>query len=436
MSVSEAQARVQRRGWTATPFLIAVLIAPLVYQVAMLVFAESTLPGVPVPVLLLLGVLAWMVVAWVKSPRGGAWGVLASTFFGLGLALWAYTAIGGAIQGATLVGATIVVPVALVLLLLRRPDDYSIWRASDAFAWAFVGACALVLALEVMGLVPSWYVLYEVDQMGLASYDKAYYWLPFTDLLGLDGRWGGPLRHPNPTGGVAAALLVYGFTRPLLRNLVFSGTGVLVLLLTCSRSAYAAAALGLVALAALPGWDVPSWWRPTIRRLVAAALGIGLGLRVVWWVQADTGLMGRGQMWPDFLSLWPQSPVFGVGEAVIVRAVESGELPPWAFHGHNLYIDTLVRYGVVGVLLTMAVLAVVTVLAVGRARRGFGGPLAMLMALGITTVAEIVFDWRYPMVPTSVLLIILLLSMTDSDGSEEVLDEPDARPVEGRVGAP
>ena len=206
MSVSEAPVVSQRRGWTATSFLTAILVAPLAYQVAILMFPTSSLAGIPVPVLLLLGILVWMVAAWAKCPPSGRWGALATTFFVLGLALWAYTAIGGAIQGATLVGATLAVPVALLLLLLRRPDEYSIWRASDAFAWAFVGACALILVLEVLGLVPSWYALYEVDQLDLATMDRSYYWLPFTDLLGLDGRWGGPLRHPNPTGGVAAVL--------------------------------------------------------------------------------------------------------------------------------------------------------------------------------------------------------------------------------------
>lgn len=433
MSVSEAPVVDQRRGWTATSFLTAILVAPLAYQVAILMFPTSSLAGIPVPVLLLLGILVWMIAAWAKCPPSGRWGALATTFFVLGLALWAYTAIGGAIQGATLVGATIAVPVALLLLLLRRPDEYSIWRASDAFAWAFAGACLLILVLEVLGVVPSWYSLYEVDQLDLASQDRSYYWLPFTDLLGLDGRWGGPLRHPNPTGGVAAVLLVYGFMRPPVKNLVFSGTGVLVLLLTCSRSAYAAGALGLVVIAVLPGWRVQPWWRPTARRIVALGIGVALGLRVVWWVQADPGLMGRGQMWPDFLSLWPQSRVFGVGEAAIIRAVEAGDLPPWATHGHNLYIDTLVRYGIVGVAVTVVLLGVVTVLAFGRLRRGLGGPLAMLMALGITTVAEIVFDWRYPMVPTSILLIILLLSIAETDGREPLVADPEAVPLDRHV---
>jgi O-antigen ligase len=126
--------------------------------------------------------------------------------------------------------------------------------------------------------------------------------------------------------------------------------------------------------------------------------------------------------------------VFGVGEAAIIRAVEAGELPPWATHGHNLYIDTLVRYGIIGVAVTVVLLGVVTVLAFGRLRRGLGGPLAMLMALGITTVAEIVFDWRYPMVPTSILLMILLLSIAQTDGRQPVAEEPEAARLDRGVG--
>ena len=370
MSVSEAPVVNQRWGWTATSFLTAILVAPLAYQVAILMFPTSSLAGIPVPVLLLLGILVWMIAAWAKCPPSGRWGALATTFFVLGLALWAYTAIGGAIQGATLVGATIAVPVALLLLLLRRPDEYSIWRASDAFAWAFVGACPSSSFSRSWAWCPPGTRCTRSTSWTWPPWTGPTTGSPFTDLLGLDGRWGGPLRHPNPTGGVAAVLLVYGFMRPPVKNLVFSGTGVLVLLLTCSRSAYAAAALGLVVIAVLPGWRVQPWWRPTARRIVALGIGVALGLRVVWWVQADPGLMGRGQMWPDFLSLWPQSRVFGVGEAAIIRAVEAGDLPPWATHGHNLYIDTLVRYGIVGVAVTVVLLGVVTVLAFGRLRRG------------------------------------------------------------------
>jgi hypothetical protein len=73
-------------------------------------------------------------------------------------------------------------------------------------------------------------------------------------------------------------------------------------------------------------------------------------------------------------------------------------------------------------------------MAVSRLGRGYGGPLAILLALGVETAGEVVFDWRYPMVSTSILLIILLLSIAETDGRQPDVEEPEAAHLDRGAG--
>ena len=272
--------------------------------------------------------------------------------------------------------------------------------AADLFAWASRGLRRLALVLEVTGahsfLVP---VLYEVDKTSLAEFDRSYYWLPFHGPAW--PRWSlgwNRSATPTPPGGIAAVLLVYGFMRPRRPAGGWSSavTGVLVLLLTwltqCLRCRGSGAPCRWLFC---PAGGCKPWWRPhRCDALWPTMLGVALSLRVVWWVQADPGLMGRGMMWPDFLSLWPQSPVFGVGRGRDNRSVQAGDATalgiPWAqpLHRHP------------GAVWDCGAGA-------DRPSSGCGGrarvrsaapwprgPLAMLMAARHHDRGEIVFDWR------------------------------------------
>ena len=123
-------------------------------------------------------------------------------------------------------------------------------------------------------------------------------------------------------------------------------------------------------------------------------------------------MTGRTGMWPDFLSLWDTAPWFGVGTRAITQAVIAGVLPEWAVNGHNQYVDTLVRYGVVGLLLSSLVLLILAALAVRGGRRGRGLGAALIATLLLVMVSNLVLDWRYPSVPFAMLLVTALVSAT------------------------
>lgn len=404
---------------TTAPYLALLLCASVMYAFGQAALpATVTVAGFQVgPLLLLLSAVAALVL-WVPSRGDGEWRGLERAWFVLVILLWLYLVVVESGDADVTAAAAVLIPLSVVLVWLKRPSHRDAWIAVDSFAWAIVIAGGVVLLLEVVGVIPSWYrEMTDASATfdGLASLDRDYHWLPLGTLLGLEGRWGGFLRDPNLMGPLAALLLVYSFARPGARRIVFAASAAAMLVLADSRASYAAAAAGLAALVLLPGWGVP-FRRVTVPRVVAAGVAVAAGIRVlVDVVTSPAGaftMTGRTVMWPDFLSLWPESPWWGVGTARIRDAVAQGILPPWSYHGHNQHIDTLVRYGVAGLLLGSAALIVALAISIGGARRGLGVGVAMMVTLAVISVANMALDWRYPSAAFSVLLAVVVLSGT------------------------
>jgi O-antigen ligase len=273
----------------------------------------------------------------------------------------------------------------------------------------------VALVLEVTGVIPSWYQIIGGPFVDLAEFDRSWHWVTLAVALGMDGRWGGFMLDPNALGPIGAFLVVYGFARSGWPRVVFVVSGLLVVVLADSRVTYAAVALGLLILLLLPGWGVPLL-RVTAGKAAAAVVGLLMGVRLfvdlVTNPAETVSMTGRADMWPDFLSLWDTAPWFGVGTRAITQAVIAGVLPEWAVNGHNQYVDTLVRYGVVGLLLSSLVLLILAALAVRGGRRGRGLGAALIATLLLVMVSNLVLDWRYPSVPFAMLLVTALVSAT------------------------
>jgi O-antigen ligase len=257
-------------------------------------------------------------------------------------------------------------------------------------------------------------------------FDRGAYWLPLRGLLGLEGRWGGASGFPNISGQAGALLVVYGVVRPIGRRWAFMLSGIVIMLLTDSRTSYAAGAVGLCLLASLPGWGA-TYWKVTPARVIALALGIGMAIRVVLKVLMDPNLTGRMAMWPEFLALARRFLPFGGGQQVIDSAISSGQLPAWAHQGHNLFLDTLVRHGAVGLLLTVAFIGIAFILTARPVRRELAAGLALLAALVTSCMGDLGIDWTYPSEGLSVLLVAVLVSQVEPRVPE--------RPSDGAVTA-
>jgi hypothetical protein len=418
-TVHHSDATRRRRWWASSAvYLSLILCGRLVYDLLITTNEGSwRIAGFEPAALVLLITMLATLIAWLPAERSGEWGVLPKVWFVLVVLLWLYLAIAEDLQGGVTQAPALFIPVSIVLLWLKRPRASDVWVATDAFAWTIIVTSALALVLEVTGVIPSWYESLGGRFLELREYDLATHWLPLAQGLGLDARWGGIMRDPNLMGPIGVFLSVYGFGRMGLRRWTFVVAGLIIVVLADSRATYGALIVGVGLLLLLPGWGV-RWSTPTAPKAVALAVVLLSGLRILRDFTADPvgtlNMSGRTGMWPDFLSLWNESPIYGVGTARIVRAVAEGTLPEWSYHGHNQYVDMLVRYGVLGLVLSLAVLGVAFLISASAARGGFGLGVALMGVLGVVTMTHLVFDWRYPGPGTSELLALVLLSATVS----------------------
>lgn len=220
-------------------------------------------------------------------------------------------------------------------------------------------ALSIAMALAMPALA------FYANPGGAATVDKA--------ILG--GRLlAGPLQHPNLLGSVLA------FGAPsilLLRTRRWRAIGavmVAIALLWCSSrtSIVAAAAAFLVYLL---GSDRPA--RTTLRAGLAWVSLATAAFLIIWTplhVSDPLAYSERGQIWIASLNYWDAGRLFGLGSDFYNRIGQfANNLGPYAFTGHNLMVDTLVKIGIVGLLVYAIWLYLMMRSAVQLARISFFG---------------------------------------------------------------
>jgi hypothetical protein len=389
-------------------YLSVLLVSAVLLEA--LAFAASAVGATLGPVVSVVAVVAGPMAAvvlwwWVDDPVPrdvGSTVVLA----GMGL-LWLIAAAWTVVDGRPASPAALLLPVLLVLAWGKPPSAEAAIRATRALAWTLAGVATATLLLEAVGAVPSWYVLEGVDRQGWIEGDRAAYWLPLADLIGLDARWAGAFNHPNIAGVVGAFLVVLGAASRGATRLAFVLVGGVVLLATSSRTSMAAALGGLCVL-------IGAWWirRPSRLpvRLRAMLASMPVLLMLLLWVTGNPGLTGRTTIWPVYAVLWGESPLIGAGQGGIDEAVRAGLLPDWAHHGHSLLLDTAARYGAAGLVVLAVVLAAALVTVVRAARAGDAVGLALIATVLVAGLTETTLRWLYLTVPVAMLVLAVLVS--------------------------
>lgn len=313
----------------------------------------------------------------------------------------------------------LLVPVAVALPALKRPDPAAVWFGVDLFCWMLLSVSAVALVAEVVGLIPSWYYG-APDPAAYIATERSEYWIPLADLLGLDGRWAGPFGHPSLAGPVGAFLVVYGLSRRRARRIAFVLGGAAILLLAAGRTPLLVTAIGvLFMLVTSVHWER----HRTLGWVLAGGAAGAFVIGSAWLVGGNTGLSGRTTIWPEYLALWRESPLVGVGAVGIWDAIDAGALPDWASHAHSLTLDALTRMGVLGLIAVLALLGQCLVLGVRAARHGQGVGLALMSLVVFGTITDTLIDWRF----TGPVLITLLLAvlLAGSQMSGDVQRTPD-----------
>ena len=360
---------------------------------------------------------------WVRCPARPTAGGLLRWFLVLAVLMWILLLARELLTDGPLNPLSLAVPLLLALAWAKPPTPAEAAAVVTAVAGVFAAAVVVALILEVLGVAESWYVIrgFEAQREG----DATAYWLPLAGPLGLEGRWAGPFPHPNMAGPVGGLLIVVGLCRRGWWRVILLVVGIAVLLLTASRTSTIGALLGsLAVLGAALLWDrrgSAGRWMALAGMPVLLAVMLGRGLvndpsgGMVDSVDAAaaqaSGASGRATIWPTYLDLWRESPWWGSPDARITSLVESGVLPRWAQHAHNLLLDTLARLGTLGGVVLLAVMAVAGLLTVraAAARQQTGlGLLALILACALT---ETLVFWQLWAVSTIILFLAVLASV-------------------------
>jgi O-antigen ligase len=286
----------------------------------------------------------------------------------------------------------------LLMLLFKTPTSKDAWQGLIVLGWFVVVGIVLTRVLEIVGVLQPYYIAAWIN-----DFDKANYWLPFSGYLGVEGKWTGPFGASAHTSMMAMFLVVLGICRWTKSSVVFLIVGVVTLLLTSGRTSYLAiVASGLILLLFSRAGVLERV--PMRIRLIALAIGVVALAGVLWKI--GPGLTGREAIWPAFLDVWRTSIWHGVGAPGIEAA---GGMAAQTDEAHNMFIDELTRYGLIGMAALLASLGVGVAATVKSAIRGFAGPLALLVAYFIAAMTDVRNDWIQPS-PTGLLVILAVVS--------------------------
>jgi O-antigen ligase len=361
-------------------------------------FEEPLYRGQSANILLFFVVFAVSFMAWLRVPareRAGAW--LTSFLILMSIAWLAHLILYRIHGDAFNYTALLYVPI-LLMIWWKPPTVRDAWSSIFAFAWAVTLILIVTRVLEMLGILAI-----KAQAQFVIDFDEARYFLPFNDLMGIEGRWPGPFGHNGDTAMMGAFLIVIAIAHRTKSSWVFLSVGVFTLLITSGRASIGAAATGIVILVmfAREGFFAKV---PQSVRFVGGLLVLAAGAVFMYMWQA--GATGRNAFWPAFLELWRTSPIVGVGSSGVSV---SGGITQEFGHAHNLYIDELARYGLIGFLTQFAAIALGVAIAILAARRGLAGPLAIIAAYLVTGITEPRNQWMSPSV-TGMLLILAVVT--------------------------
>jgi O-antigen ligase len=302
----------------------------------------------------------------------------------------------GALRGELWSYVALLLPFTIVLLWIKPPSYRAVIRSTDVFCLALVGIAILSQIASGLGIVESRSYV-EHRYFGLANFDL-FQW-----------RWEGPFGGVNFAGPAGAFLLVYGLTRFNLWRLFLVLSGGVFIIASESRGAFIGAAVGLLA------WLIfrEKLFGLTMSAMLKAVIGVsGFVLMIGGITLVDPTFNGRQQIWSDYLRLWTDSPLFGIPEGQLSAALTSGDVIFSGLTGHNLFIDTVTRSGVIGLALTFLAIAVVFVLAWKAYRRGMATGLIIAVTFIAGSMSESLTSWIYLSFLLVPLVIAALLSAT------------------------
>lgn len=214
--------------------------------------------------------------------------------------------------------------------------------------------------------------------------------VPFVDTAALAG----PFTHPNQLGSFLSlglpAVLLLGDPSTQQR---WRGRAVAVCIVLGAVAWSASRTSMVTAVAVLAIWVCARAIKsPSARRqlaLVAFATVIVTMVYLPLAAQNVFAFNSRGRVWIGTLTRWSEEQWFGGGPDAYRNLMENGQqLGPYAFHGHNLFVDGLL----VGGLFYLAALAILVLTAATRAARAYSTGTAVFLAIVLAFLVDGVLE--------------------------------------------
>lgn len=382
---------------SATPYLGAIFVS---YVFAL--FAQYTWPTTVILfsqnvafVVLVLGILVSLCFWVVYSPES-QW---AENFWLVAIAwivVWVVTVTLSIISKDLFNLVALLTPIPILMIALKKPSLPSAFHAGDLFVWSLIGIVILSQLMDHFG----------AKALQFEGWNR---WPLIADLFGPLGRWKGPFGSVNYAGPAGAFILTFGLLRCGLKRATFMSVGALMVVASDSRSGMFMCLVGASTFVAV---SPELGRRPRWRRLRLVPLISVVAAAIAYVATIDPSLNGRTPVWEIFFKLWQKSPLTGVGERGIQAVVEIGVLESWATHGHNIFIDPLGRYGLLGLLAVAGLLFSTGILIFKSWGAGFAVPTVLFAVILAGGVSDNLVDWRYVGIYSIPLLLAAILAGT------------------------
>lgn len=379
-------------------------LSPLIWPEGFTVRGQALAIVIPI-VLFPISVLLWLVYTGkrIQNPWAGAF------LIGLGIA-WVIHMVIIHHHGDQFPHTVWLFIPVLAMLFFKAPQYEECWTVILIFAWSAAFILITTRVLEATNAIP----MFRIDPV-IIEWEKERYWLPVSDLLGINGRWPGPFGYNSKTGFIGALLVLISIARWSKSSWVLLPIGLLVVLATASRGSFLALAAGLMVLVVFAT-------RGPIARIPiavrAATFAVSVVLTGFIFLQNPVGTTGRSGpdgIWSNFLNLWSTSPWLGVGQVGILADPDAGI----SMEAHSLFIQHLTRFGFVGLVTQYLVIAIAIALMALAAYRGLSWPLALATTYYIASLTEVFQDGWLQHTTYSFVLVLCALAACLNSGPRE-----------------
>lgn len=353
---------------------------------------EAVLKGQPWYVLVPFVFAAISGIFWLRFNRIGNYSKSTLTFLIAMIFAWSILISLEIIDGLAHNYTTYLVPVILLMLIFKPISANAALRVGNTLAWATI----LVIVISFV------HDLFRGEQLPALGIR-----LPGVSLAVFEGaRWVGPFENPNYAGPIVAFLLIYAFAKTGWQRWIFMVSGATLVLMSGSRSAFLGSLAGLIIIFIYSR-------SPSLERIGRGAKAAIVGAIFIAFsvigIAVDPTLNGRTPIWPEYWRMWLVDPLTGIGTQEIQSRISAGEIGPEFVHAHNLFLDLLGRYGIVGFISITLVLGLALAVAIGAARRSDSLSLALVLTFLTIGLVEVHGSWLYWSIPTCWLLIAVLV---------------------------